>query len=106
MIMISNSINNNKMEMLVIDAIIYFLISFFFSFCAVFWNSLLHLMKKRSVSRKALTVFHVSMSFSHLEQFRLLLQLLGPLTEIGDLSFALRQLDDVGRHDADDLVNM
>ena len=89
------------MEMLVIDAIIYFLISFCFSFHDVFWNSLLYLMKK-----KLLSVFHVSTSFSHLEQFRLLLQLLGPLTEIGDLSFALRQLDDVGRHDADDLVNM
>ena len=101
MIMISNSINNNKMEMLVIDAIIYFLISFCFSFRDVFWNSLLYLMKK-----KLLTVFHVSTSFSHLEQLRLLLQLLGPLTEIGDLSFALRQLYDVGRHDADDLVNM
>ena len=101
MIMISNSINNNKMEMLVIDAIIYFLISFCFSFRDVFWNSLLYLMKK-----KLLTVFYVSTSFSHLEQLRLLLQLLGPLTEIGDLSFALRQLDDVGRHDADDLVNM
>ena len=36
MIMISNSINNNKMEMLVIDAIIYFLISFCFSFHDVF----------------------------------------------------------------------
>ena len=89
------------MEMLVIDAIIYFLISFCFSFRDVFWNSLLYLMKK-----KLLTVFHVSTSFSHLEQLRLLLQLLGPLTEIGDFSFALRQLDDVGRHDADDLVNM
>ena len=99
--MISNSINNNEMEMLVIDAIKYFLISFCFSFRDVFWNSLLYLMKK-----KLLTVFHVSTSFSHLEQLRLLLQLLGPLTEIGDLSFALRQLYDVGRHDADDLVNM